>query len=87
MPNSAVIGEIIAEMWRILDFSKRRRRHLGFLKGQNFNGRMDQEDQSASPCQTSQRSVKPLLRYGDFLIFRFFQDGGRPPSYIRDARV
>jgi len=87
MPNSAVIGEIIAEMWRIFDFSKRRRRHLGFLKGRNFNGRMDQEDQSASPCQTLQLSVKPLLRYGDFLIFRLFQDDSCPPSCICDARV
>jgi len=30
------------------------------------------------------RSVKPLPRYGDFL---FFQDGGRLPSWICDARV
>jgi len=26
-------------------------------------------------------------RCGDMAIFRFFQDGGRPPSWICDARV
>jgi len=33
----------------------------------------------ASPCQISSKSVHPLRRYHDFVIF---QDGGRPPYWI-----
>jgi len=40
--------------------------HLEFLKFQIFNG---QQGRTASPCQTLWRSVKVLLRYGDFSIF------------------
>ena len=49
-------------------------RHLGFSKVGNFNFRSHSEAQYASPYQILQRSVKPLRRYGRFLIF---QDGGR----------
>ena len=45
------------------------RRHLGFLNFRNFNGENAQEAQSASPWQISWRSIKRLLRYGDFSIF------------------
>jgi len=45
-----------------------------FSKFQIFNGRKGQEGQHASRCQISWRSVKPLLRCGDFSIF---QDVGR----------
>jgi len=42
------------------------RRHLGFLKVENFNGPAPQEGRTASPCQISWRPVKPLPKYGDF---------------------
>ena len=54
-------------------------RHLGFLKVGNFNCPCPSEGQNASPCQILCRSVEPLWRYGRF---QFFQDGGRPPSWI-----
>jgi len=47
---------------------------LDFAKSGNFTGENGQESQNASPCQILWRSVKPLLRYGDFSTF---QDGGR----------
>jgi len=50
------------------------RRHLGFSKGGDIRGGKGQDGQNASPCQILRRSVKPLLRYGDFSTF---QDGGR----------
>ena len=43
-----------------------------------------QEGQTATPCQISWQSVKTLRTY---VIFRFFQDGSRPPSGICDAHV
>ena len=42
--------------------------HLGFLTVQNFNCHYASEGQYASPCQISHWSVKPLPRYGRFLI-------------------
>jgi len=56
------------------------RRHLGFSKIQNFNGLSTVGDQYASSCQISSKSVKRLQRYGDLTVF--FQNGGRPPSWI-----
>jgi len=47
---------------------------LQFSKFQIFNGRKGQESQLASRYQTSWRSVKPLLRYGNISIFH---NGGR----------
>ena len=44
----------------------------------NFGGLNGEGVQIASPCQISSRWVKPLL----MTINRFFQDGGRPPSWI-----
>ena len=49
-------------------------RNLGDLKDQNFRFRNGEEGQNALPCQISRRSVKLLLRYGNFSIFK---DGGR----------
>ena len=43
------------------------------------------ERRTASPSQISSKSVEPRPGYGDF--FRFFQDGGRPPSWICNACV
>ena len=54
-------------------------RHLGFPKVRNFTCLSDSEDQYASSCQISCRLVKPLCRYGQFLIIK---DCGRPPSWI-----
>jgi len=45
-----------------------------FSKFQIFNRRQGQEGHRASRCQILWRSVKPLLRYGNFSLF---QDGGR----------
>jgi len=50
-----------------------------FLKIWNFNGLFPIEGQYASLCQNSSKSVKRLRRYGDLT---FFQNGGRPPSWI-----
>jgi len=41
---------------------------LGLLEIQMFNFRGGSDGQDASPCQISCRSVKPLLRYGDFFF-------------------
>ena len=38
------------------------------------------EGWDSSLCQISSKSVNPLRRYCDFSLF--FQDGGRPPSWI-----
>ena len=49
------------------------RRHFGFSKILNFNGRSAVTDQYASPCQILSKSFKPLQRYRDFCDF---QNGG-----------
>jgi len=49
------------------------RRQLGFLTFR-INSAMNQEGQTASPCEISWQSVKQLPRYGDFSIF---QNGDR----------
>ena len=59
-------------------------RHLGFLKVGNFNFRSASEAQYASLYQISRRSVEP---FRDMADFRFFQDGGRPPSWMCFTRV
>ena len=51
------------------------RRHLGFSKIRNFNGRSAVRVQYASLYQISSKSVKRLQRYGDLTVF--FQNGGR----------
>jgi len=43
---------------------------LNFQKFQIFNGRKCQDDQSASQCQILCRSIKLLVRYGDFFTFK-----------------
>ena len=45
------------------------RRHLGFSKILNFNGRSAVRGEFASPCQSSSKSVKRLQRYGDLTVF------------------
>ena len=61
------------------DFQDRGRRHLGFSKIQTFNGRSAVRGHYASFYQISSKSIKRLQRYGDLT---FFQNGGRPPSWI-----
>ena len=55
-------------------------RHLGFLKIRNFNGRSAARGHCASLYQILSKSVKQLQRYSDLPVF--FQNGGRPPSWI-----
>jgi len=45
------------------------RRHLGFSKIRNFNGRSAVRVQYASLYQISSKSVKRLQRYGDLTVF------------------
>jgi len=45
------------------------RRHFGFSKIRNFNGRSTVRGQYASLCQFLSKSVKRLQRYGDFTVF------------------
>jgi len=45
------------------------RRHLGFLKIENFNNMPPAGGQSASASQISSKSVKRLQRYDDLTVF------------------
>jgi len=56
------------------------RRHFGFSKIRNFNGRSAVRVQFSSLYQILSKSVKRLQRYSDLMVF--FQNGGRPPSWI-----
>jgi len=56
------------------------RRHFGFSKIRNFNGRSAVRGQCASLYQILSKSVKRLQRYSDLMFF--FQNGSRPPSWI-----
>jgi len=56
------------------------RRHFGFSKIRNFNNRSTVRGQNASLYQILSKSVKRLQRYSDLTVF--FQNGGRPPSWI-----
>jgi len=56
------------------------RRHFGFLKIRNFNGRSAVTGQYASLYQILSKSVKRLQRYSDLTVF--FQNGGPPTSWI-----
>ena len=56
------------------------RRHFGFSKIRNFNHRSAVRGQYASLYQILSKSVKRLQRHSDLTVF--FQNGGRPPSWI-----
>jgi len=56
------------------------RRHFVFSKIRNFKDRSAVRGQHASLCQILSKSVKRLQRYSDLTVF--FQNGGRPPSWI-----
>jgi len=47
------VGQNVAEMWRFFVSQDGGRRHLGFLKFENFNSRKSKEVQTASSCQIS----------------------------------
>ena len=61
------------------------RRHLGFSKIRNFNSWSAARGQYVSSCQLSSHPVKRSQRYGDLTVF--FQNGGRPPSWIWSAPI
>jgi len=63
------IGQTVTEILRFLIFKMSGVYHLGFSKLWNFNSRGG-EGQNVSPCQISWLLVKPLPRYGNFLIFQ-----------------
>ena len=69
MPNFMVIVKPLLTYGDFSILKMAAVRHLGFIKGRNFNGRQGGKGQFASPCQISRRSVEPLLRYYDFSIF------------------
>ena len=46
------------------------RRHFGFAKIRDFNGRSAVRGQYASLYQISSKSVKRLQRYGDLTVFK-----------------
>jgi len=50
VPNFVAIGRTVAEIWRFFVLQHGGRRHLGFLKLENFNGRNGKEVQTASSC-------------------------------------
>jgi len=56
------------------------RRHIGFSKIRNFNHRSAVRGQYASLYLILSKSVKWLQSYSDLTVF--FQNGGRPPSWI-----
>ena len=85
VPNFVKIGQTVDEISRFCDFQYGGRRHLGFSKIGNFNGRFAVRGQYASPCKMSSKSGKRLPRYGDLTVF--FQNGGRPPSWTCWARI
>ena len=50
VPNFAAIGQSMIEISRFSNFNIAAVRHLGFLDGQNFNGRQGCEGEHASSC-------------------------------------
>ena len=70
MPNFVAIGQTVVEISRFWIFQDGGSRHFGFSKLQIYNGRNGQEGRTASACQISSKSVKPWLRYGNFLFFK-----------------
>jgi len=70
------------DIW-ILDFSN----FSWIFKILHFNDPNGREGRTASLCQISSKSLKSRLSRWDITIFRFFQDGGHPPSWICNACV
>jgi len=78
-PNLVENGQTAADIWRYFEFSRWRPPPFWIFEICNFNGPTAQERRTASACKISLKLLKTRPRYGDF---RFFQDGGRPPSRI-----
>ena len=68
MPNAVQIGQTV--IFKLLGC----RPPASWISLDLCNGPNSHEGRTASPCQISWRSVRPLSRYLDFWIF---QDGGR----------
>jgi len=68
----------------IFYFSRWRPPPSWVFKSSNFNGRRGQEGWTAASRQIWSKSLEPRPRYGHF---GFFQDGGRPLSWICDSCV
>ena len=81
MPNFVAIGQIVAEISRFWIFHAGGRRHLGISKFPILTVKRVELYHHA-------KFGRNRLYYGrDVAIFRFFQDGGRPPSWICNACV
>jgi len=84
MPNFIEIAQTVVEIWLFFDFQDGGRRNLGFVKFQIFNARGGQRFEMHHRDKFRQNRSN---RSWDILIFRVFQDGGRPPSWICNACV
>ena len=70
LPNFAKIGQSAAVISRYLWFFKDGgRRHLSFRNIRNCNCLSPVWGKLTSPCQTSSKSAKRLLRYDDLTVF------------------
>jgi len=72
------IHRIAAELWQVNGFQNGGRPPSWIFKFEFLTVGMVQRANMHQPVKF--RSVKALLRYGNFSIF--FQNGGRPPSWI-----
>ena len=69
-PNSAKIGQTVAEIVRFCDLQADGCCYLGFSKIWNFYSQSAVGSQWALPCQISSKSVEQLLRYGDLTVMK-----------------
>ena len=69
VPNFVKIGQTVEEISRFCDFQYGGRRHLGFSKIGNFNGRFAVRGQYASPCKCHQNRANGCR---DMAIWRGF---------------
>ena len=79
--SGAISSLAISRFWIFQDGGSH---NLGYLKFYIFNDPNGQEGRTASLRHILSKSLKPRRRY---VSFRFFQDGGRPPSWICNACV
>jgi len=84
MPNFVKIGNTAAEIWLFLDFSRWLPPPSWIFEISIFNGQNVQEGRTAPRATFCQNRSN---RVWDITIFRFFQDGGRPPCWICNACV
>ena len=84
VPNFAKIGHSLAVISRFLWFLDGCRRHLGFWKIGNFN---DLPLYGSNLRQNAKFHENRSNGCWDMAIWRFFQNGGRPPSWICRVRI